>query len=220
MVTGGAVSGSRRHPCSSTEHRQTGSNPAMLFAIGDGPAQGDSLVVAINSGPAWRRLVREVAHVVQTMPLWKLQTVGRARLDSLYANTGSGNTITLHPGVASCLVDPHPLPRGRRLAGSYLLSRPFATKPSIPCVFRDCIRSESLVKQRGLSDRFGGPIQQTTFEDPQGSLTAFLKRLAHNALPGDDHHVEHVVEQPAARRSVLLKRVGIRAAGCSTTCST
>jgi hypothetical protein len=43
------------------------------------------------------------------MLLWKLQTVGRERLDSLYANTGSGNTITLRPGVAFCFRKFHPL---------------------------------------------------------------------------------------------------------------
>ncbi len=36
------------------------------------------------------------------MPLWKFQTVGRERLDFLYANTGAGNTIILRPGVAFC----------------------------------------------------------------------------------------------------------------------
>jgi hypothetical protein len=37
---------------------------------------GDSLVAAMNNGPAWNRLVREVAEVVRIMPLWKLQTAG------------------------------------------------------------------------------------------------------------------------------------------------
>ena len=70
---------------------------------------GDSLVAAMNNGPAWKRLVREVAEVVRIMPLWKLQTVGREHLDFLYANTGAGNTITLRPGIAFCFRKFHPL---------------------------------------------------------------------------------------------------------------
>ena len=46
---------------------------------------GDSLVAAMNNGPARKRLVREVAEVVRIMRLWKLQTVGREHLDFLYA---------------------------------------------------------------------------------------------------------------------------------------
>src|SRR5580700_95541 len=63
----------------------------------------------MNNGPAWNKLVREVAEVVRIMPLWKLQTVGREHLDFLYANTGAGNTVTLRPGVAFCFRKFHPL---------------------------------------------------------------------------------------------------------------
>jgi hypothetical protein len=98
--------------------QNTGKQAAVLNVVRRARATpGDSLVAAINSGPAWRRLVREVAHVVQTMPLWKLQTVGRERLDSLYANTGSGNTITLRPGVAFCFRKFHPLISDLIMAG-------------------------------------------------------------------------------------------------------
>ncbi len=90
--------------------QNTGRQAAVLNVVRRArSAQEDSLLAAIHSGPAWRRLVRNVADVVQTMPLWKLQTVGRERLDALYANTGSGNTITLRPGVAFCFRKFHPL---------------------------------------------------------------------------------------------------------------
>jgi hypothetical protein len=56
----------------------------------------------MNNAAAWITLVREVAGVVRVMPLWKLQTIGQERLDFLYANTGTGQTITLRPGVAYC----------------------------------------------------------------------------------------------------------------------
>jgi 5-methylcytosine-specific restriction endonuclease McrA len=43
------------------------------------------------------------------MPLWKLQTVGRERLDFLYENTGAGKAIDLRPGVSFCFRKFHPL---------------------------------------------------------------------------------------------------------------
>jgi hypothetical protein len=58
---------------------------------------------------AWRRLVRKVARIIVVMPLWKLQTVGRERLDFLYANTGEGRVIELRPGVAACFRKFHAL---------------------------------------------------------------------------------------------------------------
>jgi hypothetical protein len=51
----------------------------------------------------WLTLVAKVDHVVRTMPLWKLQTVGDERLEFLYENVDQGNRITLKPGVAYCL---------------------------------------------------------------------------------------------------------------------
>jgi 5-methylcytosine-specific restriction endonuclease McrA len=64
---------------------------------------GDSLPEARRLGPPWKSLVRGVAKIVETMPLWKLQTVGRTTFDFLYENRGSGSSITLRPGVAYCL---------------------------------------------------------------------------------------------------------------------
>lgn len=51
---------------------------------------------------AWEQLVRQVDRTLCEMPLWKLQTVGREKLDFLYDNAGSGDQIVLHPGVAYC----------------------------------------------------------------------------------------------------------------------
>jgi hypothetical protein len=50
----------------------------------------------------WSELVRGVDQVVRTMPLRKLQTVGKERLDFLYENLDRGTQITLKPGVAYC----------------------------------------------------------------------------------------------------------------------
>jgi hypothetical protein len=40
---------------------------------------------------SWSDLVTQVAEVVRTMPLWRLQTVGKERLDFPYENRGHGN---------------------------------------------------------------------------------------------------------------------------------
>lgn len=63
----------------------------------------DSLTDAMNDTRSWTGLVAAVNQIVKEMPLWKLQTVGRENFDFLYENTGSGSTITLKPGIASCL---------------------------------------------------------------------------------------------------------------------
>ncbi len=75
--------------------RNTGRQAAVLNIVRRARATlGDSLA-AMSNGPVWKRFVRDVAEVVRTMPLWKLQNVGREHLEFLYANTGAGNTITL-----------------------------------------------------------------------------------------------------------------------------
>jgi len=51
----------------------------------------------------WTKLLKAVRTVVQSTPLWKLQTVGDAEIDFLYPNLGRGSQIALRPGVAFCL---------------------------------------------------------------------------------------------------------------------
>ena len=82
--------------------QNTGKQAAILNGIEAARLKhGDSLATLIRQ-PAWTTLVRNVAAVVCEMPLWKLQTVGRERLDFLYENTGTGRTIELRSGVAYC----------------------------------------------------------------------------------------------------------------------
>ncbi|MEO8597330.1 MAG: HNH endonuclease signature motif containing protein [Candidatus Solibacter sp.] len=64
---------------------------------------GDSLPKILKDQSAKRSLIREIDPVVRVMPLWKLQTVGDDVLEFLYANTGTGKSIELKPGVAFCL---------------------------------------------------------------------------------------------------------------------
>jgi len=61
-----------------------------------------SLTEACRSRSDWTKLLTEVDRIVRVMPLWKLQTVGKQRLDFLYENLDHGTSITLKPGIACC----------------------------------------------------------------------------------------------------------------------
>jgi hypothetical protein len=64
---------------------------------------GGSLFQYRKDRRAWSGLVRSVASVVKTMPLWKLQTVGGEQLSFLYERPDDQRgTIELNPGVAYC----------------------------------------------------------------------------------------------------------------------
>jgi hypothetical protein len=90
--------------------QNTGQQAAILRLIGQARTYyGDSLAKARRDTSGWRSLVREVDQLVRVMPLWKLQTVGRAQFDFLYANRGKGTIIELRPGVAYCLRSFHGL---------------------------------------------------------------------------------------------------------------
>ena len=70
---------------------------------------GDSLAAVMKQAALWKRLCRKVSGVVREMPLPRLQTVGRDRLEFLYEITDSGETIKLQRGVAYCLRKFHSL---------------------------------------------------------------------------------------------------------------
>ncbi len=53
--------------------------------------------------PAYRRLVKKVARVVEKMPLFRLQTLGREQVEFLYSNKIIDGGIELFPGVCFCL---------------------------------------------------------------------------------------------------------------------
>jgi 5-methylcytosine-specific restriction endonuclease McrA len=63
---------------------------------------GDSLANIMRDSRAWPRLVRRVEAVVKEQPLWKLQTVGKEKLDFLYGSSEWDDTIELRSGVAFC----------------------------------------------------------------------------------------------------------------------
>jgi hypothetical protein len=66
-------------------------------------AYGGSLPRLKTDAAAWRRLTREVAETIRVMPLWKLQTIGRNRVEFLYDHDPKeGHEILLREGVSYC----------------------------------------------------------------------------------------------------------------------
>ena len=67
-------------------------------------AYGGSLVRLKGDAAAWRKLKRLVAETIRVMPLWKLQTIGRNRVEFLYDHDPEeGHEILLKEGVCFCL---------------------------------------------------------------------------------------------------------------------
>jgi len=85
--------------------RQNTGGRAKIVSLIEGFQQqhGASLGSVRRQDMAWRGLVREVRIVVEKMPLWRLQMVGRSPLEFLYRNEGKGDQVVLLPGVAFCL---------------------------------------------------------------------------------------------------------------------
>jgi len=59
-------------------------------------------ISAARRNPRWKSLVREVGRLLVEMPLWKLQLVGKERLDFLYEERLVERGIVLRPGIAAC----------------------------------------------------------------------------------------------------------------------
>lgn len=75
--------------------------PSILTAVKQARERvGSSIHRAQRKAEVWESLIRAVDRVVRDMPLWKLQTVGRGRLQFLYENRERGDAIELLPGVA------------------------------------------------------------------------------------------------------------------------
>jgi hypothetical protein len=89
--------------------QNTGKQAAIINLVERARTAHRSVADAMHDKREWNRLARKVAAVVRVMPLWKLQTVGRERLDFLYPNQGDGHTIRIGPGVAFCLRKFHAL---------------------------------------------------------------------------------------------------------------
>ena len=81
--------------------QNTGRQASIIGKIAAFKASAPTLAVARNH-KAWSRLVREVGRLLDQMPLWKLQLVGKERLDFLYEERLVERGIVLRPGIAAC----------------------------------------------------------------------------------------------------------------------
>ena len=80
--------------------RQNTGQPAKIITLVEDARKqhGGSLASIMCDGTAWKRLVRDVERVVTVMPLWKLQTVGKEKLDFLYEEAERDGKIELRAG--------------------------------------------------------------------------------------------------------------------------
>ena len=92
------------HPSSLVLRQNTGKPAAVVRLVENARncIEPSLLKCASRHEREWTRLVLRVDAVIRRMPLWKLQTVGRATLDFLYANRKHGTLIELRAGVAFC----------------------------------------------------------------------------------------------------------------------
>ena len=85
-------------------HQATGNAAAIVNCVGRAHDQFQgSLTRLRRDRSSWDRLLKGVARTIEVMPLWKLQTVGRDRLDFLYPNEGTGSRLRLHGEAVYCL---------------------------------------------------------------------------------------------------------------------
>lgn len=78
----------------------TGNQPVIFSRIVElHEAFNGSMSVAKRDAQLWGALVRGVAATIATMPLWKLQVIGKSPLPFLYVQYGKGSDIDLLPGV-------------------------------------------------------------------------------------------------------------------------
>lgn len=83
--------------------QNTGGQAKILSLILSARGQhGDSLAAIMRDKPVWSRLVRGFIPTLKEQPLWRLQIVGREKLDFLYGPGETEDHIELWPGVAYC----------------------------------------------------------------------------------------------------------------------
>jgi hypothetical protein len=81
--------------------QNAGRQASVINKIAVLKASAPTLAAARNNR-RWPQLVREVGRLLVQMPLWKLQLVGKERLDFLYEEKLVDGGIVLRPGVAAC----------------------------------------------------------------------------------------------------------------------
>ncbi len=84
--------------------QNVGSKAKILSAVETFQQQHSSRIgEARRDESSWRSLIRTVRAVVHEQPLWKLQVIGRVRVEFLYRDEGTKDRIRLLPGVMFCL---------------------------------------------------------------------------------------------------------------------
>lgn len=77
-------------------------NISVIRLISEARSAFRTLGLMKQSRQPWNSLVGDVAGQVEAMPLFKLQTIGRKHIDSLYANHLEKGAIILRKGVQDC----------------------------------------------------------------------------------------------------------------------
>jgi hypothetical protein len=85
----------------STLIQATGLQASVINQIAAFKSHAPTLTAARRHS-RWTRLVRSVGRLLIKMPLWKVQLVGRERLDFLYEERLVEGGIVLRPGIATC----------------------------------------------------------------------------------------------------------------------
>jgi hypothetical protein len=85
--------------------QNTGKQAAVISAVMKAREMHDGSLARLKAdSAAWGRLMRSVAETIRVMPLWKLQTLGRTRVEFLYAHDPQeGHEVVLNEGVCYCL---------------------------------------------------------------------------------------------------------------------
>jgi HNH endonuclease len=140
-----------------------------------------NLVEAKMNFQTWKPLIGKIRRLIQTMPLWKLQTVGGEQMNFLYGNLKRGSAVQLKPGVSFCLRSHYPL-------------------------IADLVKGAWARYVRRFNADFLGPAQDINdflFGSERSNLfgmAPILKELQHGecfycrqALKADSSHVDHFI---------------------------
>jgi hypothetical protein len=93
-----------------TLKQNTGKQASIINAVVLARDKYGSLVRLKANAQDWRRLKSKVAETIRVMPLWKLQTIGRQKLEFLYdEDPRMGCEIELKEGVCFCFRQFHGL---------------------------------------------------------------------------------------------------------------
>lgn len=77
-------------------------NIALLRILEESRKKFGTFAKLQGSGAAWSALVSQTASQIRQMPLFKLQTIGGERTETLYSNETIGGRIVLKKGVQDC----------------------------------------------------------------------------------------------------------------------